>query len=191
MYIGRLPTSSQRCFCNCLGYCPSMLVVLCPTLATSGHQTVIPWEFLTCLGAKFHPRSIKKHAVPFLSVRKGSATGIIQCFSVWDLSSCYCEPQNHWILWKTYDQLQEWSQQTTVQHEEIFLSIDLRFMCSLLQWSTLIASPFGKEGGKRGMAALILFMFSVIINICIWSPSYKQNNPTLQSLLPGLLLHLL
>lgn len=39
------------------------------------------------------------------------------------------------------------------------------------------------------MAVLLLFMVSVIINICIQSPSYKQNNPTLQSLMPVPLLH--
>lgn len=55
---------------------------------------------------------------------------------------------------------------------------------------TYFSLPVGNSGGGgEEMAAPVLFMFSVIINICIQSPSYKQNNPTLQSLVPGPLLH--
>lgn len=77
-----------------------------------------------------------------------------------------------------------------MQCEEIFSAIEVKFMCSQLQWRTLIASsPWGGGGEgekKREIAALVLFMFTVIINICIQSPSYKQNKPTLQSLMPEL-----
>lgn len=55
---------------------------------------------------------------------------------------------------------------------------------------TYFSLPVGNSGEKKKeMAAPVLFMFSVIINICIQSPLYKQNNPTLQSLVPGPLLH--
>lgn len=180
-----------------------MLVVLRPALATSGHETVIPWrgrEFVTCLGARFHPRFMKKRVMSLLKVKKHctSATGIAQCSS--RLRSVYLWPWAPKLL-NTFQNYfgsmthssSDLNSLSTAQREEIFPSIDLKFICNLLQWSILIfSSPWenrGKKKKKKEMAAPFLFMFSVIINICIQSPSYKQNNPTLQSLMPAPLLH--
>ena len=138
-----------------------MLVVLWPALATSGHEIVIPWrgrECVTGLGARFHPRFMKKKCVMFLLKAKKHctpATGIIQCSSVWDLTICDHEPQNYWILLKTA--LGLWPTAAviltaclTLQCEEIFPSIDLKFICNLLQWSTLIfLFPLGKQWVKK------------------------------------------
>lgn len=140
-------------------------------------------EFVTSLGVGFHPRFMKKYVMSLLKVMKHCTCATGNIVTAFDH-----EPQNYWIFLKTV--LGLWPTAAVIlticpqcHMKKYFFLLTQNLYATYFNEAHLFFSFCWENSEGEEMAVPVLFMLSVIINISIQSPSYKQNNPTLQSLI--------